>query len=131
MNIRQDNRWEKCLEIIKDNVKPEQFEAWLKPVEFVSFENGVIELRVKSYFFAEQWENKFSNLLDLTFARVFGKFRVKYIVGVVNNVPDAEVSVEGTAKSHIISKYEQSVQQPGNPFHKIEYGDIDPQLNPK
>ena len=76
-------------------------------------------------------KTKFSNLLDLTFARVFGKFRVKYIVGVVNNVPDAEVSVEGTAKSHIISKYEQSVQQPGNPFHKIEYGDIDPQLNPK
>mgnify|MGYP001042252653 FL=1 len=131
MNIRQDNRWEKCLEIIKDNVKPEQFEAWFKPVEFVSFENGVIELRVKSYFFAEQWENKFSNLLDLTFARVFGKFRVKYIVGVVNNVPDAEVSVEASAKSHIVSKYEQSVQQPGNPFHKVEYGDIDPQLNPK
>ena len=133
MNISQDTRWEKCLRLFQDNVSPEHFRAWFEPLEFQGFVNNRIVLHVPSLFFAEQIEAKFYSLMSKTFERVFGSdFRVTFNYNVVNKDPGSEISIESVSKSPIIeNRIEQAQQQPSNPFNKVDYGDIDPQLNPK
>ena len=133
MNIQQDTRWEKCLRLFQDNVSPEHYRAWFEPLEYQGFENNRILLHVPSLFFAEQIEAKFYSLMSRTFERVFGSdFKVAFNYNVVNREPDSEISIESPKKSPIIeNKLERSQQQVVNPFHKVDYGDIDPQLNPK
>ena len=133
MDIQQDARWEKCLKLFRDNVSPEQYKAWFEPLVFQGFENNRILLHVPSLFFAEQIEGKFFSLMSKTFERIFGHdFKVTFNYNVVNKEPDTQVSIEGTKKSPIVgSRLEQSQQQVGNPFKTVDYGDIDPQLNPK
>ena len=43
-------QWDRCLEIIRDNITPEQFAASFAFVELHSFENGKLVLNVPSEF---------------------------------------------------------------------------------
>ena len=128
-----DNRWSKCLEIIKDNVPQAQYDAWFEPIVYKGFDaRNTILLEVPSLYFAETLEEKYANILKPIFTKVFGNsFKLRYLYSVVKN-PETNIELQGLNKSTIITnKVEKAAQQPANPFAKIEYADIDPQLNPK
>lgn len=133
MNVQQDPRWEKCMKLFQDNVSPEHYRAWFEPLEYQGFEHNRILLHVPSLFFAEQIESKFYSLMSRAFERVFGPdFKVTFNFNVVNKDPGTGVSIESPKESPVIkNRLEQSQQQVGNPFRQVDYGDIDPQLNPK
>ncbi len=116
MNTQQDARWEKCLNLFRDNVSPEHYRVWFEPLEYQGFENNRILLHVPSIFFAEQIEAKFCLLMNSVFERVFGpNFKVTFNYNVVNKEPDTEITIE----------------TPKQPRLRQEVDDIDPQLNPK
>ncbi|NLV52379.1 MAG: chromosomal replication initiator protein DnaA [Bacteroidales bacterium] len=64
--------WAKCLDIIRDNITPEQFAASFAFVELNSFEDGKLILNVPSEFVKRLLEERFLPLMASTFRRVFG-----------------------------------------------------------
>ena len=79
--------WEKCLEIIQDNISQEQFAATFAFVKLHSFENGELILAVPSEFVKEHLEKHFLPLMASTFKRVFGNSikSLSYYTTVVQN----------------------------------------------
>ena len=80
-------QWEKCLEIIRDNISQEQFAATFAFVKLHSFENGELILAVPSEFVKEHLEKHFLPLMASTFKRVFGNSikSLSYYTTVVQN----------------------------------------------
>ena len=64
--------WGRCLDIIRDNITPEQFATTFAFVELDSLENGKLVLDVPSEFVKEYLEEHFLGLMASTFKRVFG-----------------------------------------------------------
>ena len=85
--------WERCLDIIRDNISPEQFAASFAFVELYSFENGKLILDVPSEFVKKLLEDNFLPLMASTFKRVFGNsiHKLYYNVKVVNSKRGGEV----------------------------------------
>ena len=127
-------QWERCLEIIKDNLPAEQYDAWFVPIVPISYEHDVLTLKVPSQFYIEQIEERYLNLLSHTLKRAFGeKVQLAYKFNVVNNAPDSEVTLREDGLNTRLRHGNPGVSnQPAvNPFTRVEYADIDPQLNPR
>ena len=78
--------WDRCLDIFRDNVSPEQFAASFAFVKFHSLEDGKLILDVPSEFVKKHLEDNFLPLMSSAFRRVFGN-KIKslyYNVSVVN-----------------------------------------------
>lgn len=117
--------WEQCLSIFKDNLNEEQYNAWFKPISVYSYENNKLVLCVPSQFFVEKIEGTYLNLVKATLHRIYGNDVKLYY-------KDSNLTVKGTASSPVVDRrIEQSIPKINNPFEKVEYGDIDSQLNPK
>lgn len=65
--------WEKCSQILRDNLTPTVYNTWFAPIEIVEFTDGVLVLRVKSQFVVEYIEENYIDLLGKVIVRVFGK----------------------------------------------------------
>lgn len=117
--------WDKCLSILKDNLSEEQFNAWFKPITVYSYEENRLVLNVPSQFFVEKLEGTYLNLVKSTLRHVYGdSIRLYY--------NDSSVTVRGATSSPVVdNRVEKSLPKANNPFEKVEYGDIDSQLNPK
>lgn len=71
--------WEKCLNIIKDNVNWRTYQTWFEPVKAVSLVDNVLTLQVPSQFFYEWLEEHYVELLGKTIKRVLGRVgRLEY-----------------------------------------------------
>ncbi|MBN1517921.1 chromosomal replication initiator protein DnaA [Candidatus Sumerlaeota bacterium] len=60
------NIWQKALELFRPQVDPKNFETWLKPTQFHSFDDDTLNIAVPQTFF-EQWltSNYSQNLLPI------------------------------------------------------------------
>ncbi len=124
-NLKQ--QWSLCLEIIKDNLSAEQFNAWFEPIDAVKYENNTVTLHAPSHFFVERIEEQFINLLSATLRRVFGQnVKLEYSYDIAGK----EV-VNGGDGSSLKLRNKQQIDKaaPSNPFVQPAYDDIDPQLN--
>ncbi len=71
--------WEKCLNIIKDNVAYSTYQTWFVPIKAVGLNDNVITLQVPSQFFYEWLEEHYVELLGKTIKRVLGRVgRLEY-----------------------------------------------------
>lgn len=132
--LQDDNRWNLCLEIIKDNVPVAQYDAWFNPIVYGGVDaNNTILLSVPSLYFAETLEGRYANLLKSVFTKIFGdSFRVRFSYSMVSKDPESKVEYEGFNRSTVVDNpVNKQNMQPANPFAKVKYADIDPQLNPK
>lgn len=120
--------WDKCLSIFRDNLQPEQFDAWFKPLTPVSFSDHKLVLMVPSQYFIEHLEGHYTKLLARTIYKVFGKeTKLYYHFNQVGNEPSTGVTMGSSNPSPAV------VPQPGaasNPFTPTAVNDIDAQLNP-
>jgi len=71
--------WERCLEIIKDNITPQQFSASFAFVNINRFDEGNLVLEVPSDFVMNLLETEFRSLLRSTLIRVFGNGSIKQL----------------------------------------------------
>ena len=126
MSIQDKNiLWNRCLSILRDNLNEEQFNAWFKPISVYSYEDNRLVLNVPSQFFVEKLEGSYLNLVKATLRHVYGE-------GIKLYYNDSNVTVKGATSSPVIdNRVERSIPKVNNPFEKVEYGDIDSQLNPK
>lgn len=133
MNRENDILWGKCLSIIKDNLPKEQFESWFEPITALTYEDNRLTLNVPSQYFVEQIEERYLNLLSSTLKRVYGpQIKLRYNYNLVNHDDETKITLEGSNSSPVIgNRLEKSYPHISNPFQKVDYGEIDSQLNPK
>ena len=126
--------WDKCLEIFKDNLSAEQYNAWFAPIVAVDYTDDKLTLNVPSEFFVEQIEERFYKLLKFTLKRVFGNdVKLFYNYNIVKDDQTSGITVKEDAGSLLINNKvkQQQSSNSSNPFDTGEYTDIDPQLNPR
>ncbi len=129
MSIVPEKLWNRCLEIIKDNISETSYNTWFAPIIPLQYENQVFVLQVPSQFFVEYIEEKYIDLLRMTLYRIVGNgTRLEYRVlidqasGTGTRIP----SEGGMAKSKPSSNTSNYI----SPYHKPKLPEIDPQLNP-
>ncbi|MCC8114104.1 MAG: chromosomal replication initiator protein DnaA [Bacteroidales bacterium] len=122
--------WDKCRQIIRDNIPEEQYNVWFKDVTSYQFDNGILTLIVPSSFFVEQLEERYLKILEPAIRRVYGDgVKLYYRFFQAKGQPDTAVKVLSTNPSSTI--LDQAKAQPANPFKAVAECDIDPQLNPR
>ena len=78
--------WNNCLQIIQNNIDPQQFNTWFKPIRPVSLDGAQLTVEVPSDFFREYIEEYYKDLLRLTIRRAIGAdARLFYLVRPVRN----------------------------------------------
>lgn len=65
--------WQKCINIIKDNVNWRAFQTWFEPIRAAAINNNILTLQVPSQFFYEWLEEHYVELLGKTIKRILGK----------------------------------------------------------
>lgn len=126
--------WEKCLEIIRQNVEPTPFETWFRPIRAVSFEDSRITVEVPSDFFRGYIESTYIDLLRRTLIRVIGpSARLSYIVRPVQGqkamtIPSQGAAVPGNPPVSVVT----DVRRGPSPFvyPGLKKVRIDSRLNP-
>lgn len=120
--------WEKCLEIFKDNLPVEQFDAWFKPVTSADFTNNELTLLVPSPYFVEQFEGRYIKLLGKVIFKVYGPHaKVYYHFNQVSNEPSTGVTMVSSKQSRDVMPRAGAT---ANPFAHQDTREIDAQLNP-
>ena len=72
MSDKHIEYWEKCLDIIKDNVNMQSYKTWFNPIKPVRQEGKVLTIQVPSLFFYEWLEEHYVNLIRRTIKKVIG-----------------------------------------------------------
>ncbi|MDD2961782.1 MAG: chromosomal replication initiator protein DnaA [Muribaculaceae bacterium] len=125
--------WNKCLKIIEDNLSPQAYKSWFEPITSSSYQDDKLVLRVPSSYFVERIEDTYLNLLSSVIRKVYGSnTKLSYEYNVVKGEPDTNVLMDRPKDSTVINNRVQLQSQgPSDPFSKIQYSEIDSQLNPK
>ena len=120
--------WGDCLKIISDNIPPQQFDAWFRPITLKNFEDGKVTLTVPTSFYVEYIEEKYSLLLGSAIKRVFGSnTKLFYHYNQVQNDTSTAVDIRSTSPSPA----PQKGLAPANPFNTPAQVPFDSQLNPR
>ena len=73
--------WNNCLQIIENNIDPQKFNTWFKPIRPVSLEGNTLTVEVPSDFFRDYIEGAFLSLLKAALKRALGAdARLNYMV---------------------------------------------------
>lgn len=124
-------KWDKCLEIIRDNVSAKQFDTWFKYIGAVSCSGGTVVLSVPSMFFFEYIQEHFQDMLTLCVKKTYGPdAEIQYILE--ENLKDITARPEAPAQAPLTRQ--AGDVRPANvspsPSQDIMPQDIDSQLNP-
>ncbi len=127
--------WNRCLDIVRDNVPETTFKTWFAPIVPLKFEDNTLIVQVPSQFFYEYLEDKFVDLLRRTLYKVIGEgTKLMYNVMVDRtSVPHQTVNLEASNRSMAIPQ--RSVIRGGgnkapNVLQAPAVQDLDPHLNP-
>ena len=93
--------WNRCLEIIRDNVPDSTYTTWFIPIVPLKYEDNTLVVQVPSQFFYEFLEEKFVDLLRRTLYKVIGEgTKLMYNVMVDRtSVPNQTVNLEASNRS--------------------------------
>ena len=90
MNEPQQELWERCLKKIQDNLPAAQFDAWFKPITSLSFDGTKLRLKVPTFFFVEQLEERYARLFFFALRHVYGKdVKLEYLYNQVGADPQS------------------------------------------
>ncbi|MBR1888187.1 MAG: chromosomal replication initiator protein DnaA [Bacteroidales bacterium] len=127
--------WNNCLQIIENNIDPQQVSTWFKPIRPVSLDGARLTVEVPSDFFREYIEGAYKDLIRLTIRRAIGAdAQLYYLVRPVRNregmvLPQEEGSVPANNPVSV-----PTYQPAGNPgpfvFPGIKRVTINSRLNP-
>ena len=129
MEKNHQQLWEECLQIFKDNLPVEQFDAWFKDIVSLSYEDGTLKLGVPSSFFVEQFEERYFKLIGSAIRKVYGQgVKLFYTYNQVKDDPTTKIEIKTSNPSRAAVNH---VVAPANPFDQQVLEEIDSQLNPR
>ncbi|MBR3884533.1 MAG: chromosomal replication initiator protein DnaA [Bacteroidaceae bacterium] len=101
MNSELLAKWDKCLEIIRDNVPETTFDTWFANIRPVKYEDKTLTIQVKSIFVYEFLEGNFVGLLRSTLFKVMGEgTKLMYSI-LADKENDVNVELEPEAKQSL------------------------------
>lgn len=120
MNQDYKQKWNKCLDIIRDNVGKERFETWFTPAKAISYADNKLTLALPSKFFVEEYEDRFLDLLASVLRKEFGpEVTLGYEVEVIGGDRKSAVNYSSPMRSNAVdTKYMQQMQQPATDYLK-------------
>lgn len=123
--------WNKCLELIKQNLSETEFDTWFKPIVSVSFNGKILVLGVPSNFYIECIEGKYPKVFKTSLIQTYGKGVIlNYTTAIVKGEPDTVVNIAPRDVSQTIIKERQEASYQ-DPFTQPEIREeLDSQLNP-
>jgi chromosomal replication initiator protein len=71
-NLEAAALWERCLNIIRDNVSSQVFKTWFEPTKAIRWTDNQLTIQVPSQFFCEWIEEHYYALLQKTIYQVLG-----------------------------------------------------------
>ncbi|HHJ09906.1 MAG TPA: chromosomal replication initiator protein DnaA [Bacteroidetes bacterium] len=134
--------WNKCLQIIKDNIPSVSFRTWFEPIIPVKLKDNVLTIQVPSPFFYEYLEEQYIDLLKKILRKELGQdAKLEYNVVMENNTfsnkpytvrfpTRSKTELKNNPVSVPMDKEEISIR---NPFiiPGLKKLRVDPQLNPE
>ena len=128
--------WNNCLQIIENNIDPQQFSTWFKLIRPVSLEGAKLTVEVPSDFFREYIEGAYKDLLRLTIRRAIGAdAQLFYLVRPVQNregmILPASKSSAPTNNPVSVPTYQPSGSPSPFVFPGTTRVKINPRLNPE
>ncbi|MCM1108831.1 MAG: chromosomal replication initiator protein DnaA [Clostridium sp.] len=91
--------WERCLELIRNNVTEQQYKTWFTPVQYASYTDGTLTVQVPSMFVYEYLEEHYVGLLRKVLSKVFGEgTKLQYSV-VADKTNKITVDLESTTRT--------------------------------
>jgi chromosomal replication initiator protein len=124
--------WNRCLQMIHDNVPEMTFETWFKPIVPLKYEDKALTIGVPSPFFYEFLEEKFADLLRATLNKQIGEgTRLMYSV-LTDKTNHISVNMVGQNRSSAIPAQTtvRNANKAPNPMQAPAPQDLDPHLNP-
>ncbi len=127
--------WNRCLDIIRDNVPETTYKTWFSPIIPLKYEDSTLIVQVPSQFFYEYLEDKFVDLLRRALYKVIGEgTKLMYNVMVdKTSIPNKTVNLEASNRSIAIPQ-QSTIRSGGNRAPSILQApavqDLDPHLNP-
>ncbi len=80
--------WDACLKLIRNEIAPQSFETWFKPIRPVKLDQHVLTIEVPSQFFYEWLEEHYVTLLKQAIVQTLGdQGRLEYSIIIDNNQP--------------------------------------------
>ena len=126
-NKTHQQLWEDCQRIIADNLRPEQFDAWFKPIVSIGFADGRLTLGVPSPYFKEHIEDTYLNILGATIRRVYGDgVKLFYHYNQISNKPETGINEAGLTNTPLLRRQKLN----GGMFQTQVEKVFDSQLNP-
>jgi chromosomal replication initiator protein len=133
--------WEKCLNIIKDNVPNSSYKTWFEPITPLKLNDKILTIQVPSAFFYEYLEEQFIDILRKTLRMVLGngaKLEYNIVMGNKNSDDQYTVNYPTANNTKILNKpltvplKAEDKTAIKNPFiiPGIQKLQIDPQLKP-
>lgn len=130
-------KWQKCLDIIRDNVGDEKFRMWFACAQAIGYENGILQVHLPSQFFLDHYENNFYPIISAALIKVFGSdIRLSYRVNVISGDEKSNVEFKSQPMSRLLSNKTAMGSAPSPETavglsEEIKFADFDPQLNPR
>jgi len=133
--------WNNCLSFIEDNIQPQAYSTWFKPIVPVKITDNVLSIQVPSKFFYEWLEEHYIKILKLALTKELGKdARLVYVIKMENTFGNKAPYTEKIPSSNNSGLKSQSIETPfasftselKNPFviPGIRNLQIESQLNP-
>lgn len=124
--------WDKCLELIKDNVTEQQFKTWFASIVFESYsvEERTLLVQVPSPYVYEYLEQYYVGLLSKVLTRIFGtsvRLRYRIVTDKAHNIAQ-EVEAEEPATIDTPMMRPQANKTPTTLDAAVPQ-DLNPQLN--
>lgn len=141
MNQSPSSVWNNCLSFIEDNIQPQAYSTWFKPIIPVKITDKVLSIQVPSKFFYEWLEEHYIKILKLALTKELGKdARLVYVIKMENTFGNKAPYTEKIPSSNNSGLKSQNVETPftsftselKNPFviPGIRNLQIESQLNP-
>jgi chromosomal replication initiator protein len=129
MSEKHIESWEKCLDIIKDNVNMQSYKTWFNPIKPVKQEGKVLTIQVPSLFFYEWLEEHYVNLIRRTIKKVIGSgARLEYNIVVENSSDNGHQRTINMPGSQLNADEGMEVSMPLNISNSIKNPFIIPGL---
>ena len=141
MSEEYKTAWDKCLNVIRDNVPSSSYKTWFEPIQPVKLHENVLTIQVPSAFFYEYLEEQFIDILRRTLRMVLGngaKLEYNVVMGnkngsdpyTVTYPPSSNTKLQNKAVTIPFKSDDKTTIK--NPFiiPGIQKLQIDPQLKP-
>ena len=127
--------WNNCLQIISNNIDPQQFDTWFKLIRPVSLEGSKLVVEVPTDFFREYIEGAYKDLIKMSLRRALGTdAQLYYLVRPVHDRQGMVLPSESSSTPVNDTVSLNTYQPTGNPspfvYPGVQRLKINPRLNP-